>query len=102
MPTTKRTEDDDEVLAEQWMSQQGYDLKPPRAEDPYQIRRIMRQCFANGLTTGRIDGVKHPHFTHAELLNVMAYAYKTGGITILAGDVRAMLKVLFSEATFDE
>lgn len=105
MPTTKRTEEQDEVFAEQWMNQQGYDLKPPRAEDPYQIRRIMRQCFANGLTVGRLDGIKHPHFTVADLQKVADSLWGANDYTCGAherGHVNTILTLVFPEATFDE
>jgi hypothetical protein len=106
MPITKRTESDDEVLAEQWMNQQGYDTKPPRAEDPYQIRRIMRMCFANGLTIGRLDGIKHPHFTEAEINRAaeeMCGCWSDDmGTRAQREAMRDALKVIFPEATFDE
>lgn len=102
MPTTKRTENDDEVLAEQWMLESGYVTRPPRSEDPYQIRRIMRMSFANGVTRGRIDGLKHPHFTSDDIIRLVNYIDNRDGIVARSENVTDLLKQVFPEATFDE
>lgn len=96
MPVSKRTEEDDEHTAEQWMAREGYVDRPPKYDDVYALRRAMRMSYASGLRHGRAEGFKRPHFTRSELETVM----KTNLLRMQ--DVRVVLAVLYPEATFDE